>query len=166
MFLQHRPDQSLFDKSRFWLWSAESGLAISGFCTLKVLGVTMPGGVCAEKGSTRGRRQRSSFSCRLLSFGCQGRTCKGPYIILQYCRRCPLCPIFDLHFHKSFLMEHAILFRGLRPEAGNAGSRGYLSHILSFVAHTCARLSPLQKLDLLKKREREREFDVCSIYII
>ena len=56
------------------------------------------------------------------------------------------------------------LFRGLRPEAGNAGSRGDLSHILSFVAHTCARLSPLQKLDLLKKREREREFDVY-IYI-
>ena len=49
------------------------------------------------------------------------------------------------------------LFRGLRPEAGNAGSRGDLSHFLSFVAHTCARLSPLQKLDLLKKRERERE---------
>ena len=49
------------------------------------------------------------------------------------------------------------IFRGLRPEAGNAGSRGDLSHILSFVAHTCARLSPLQKLDLLKKRERERE---------
>ena len=48
------------------------------------------------------------------------------------------------------------LFRGLRPEAGNAGSRGDLSHILSFVAHTCARLSPHQKLDLLKKRERER----------
>ena len=60
-----------------------------------------------------------------------------------------------------------ILFRGLRPEAGNAGSRGDLSHILSFVAHTCARLSPLQKLDLLKKREREREFDVyIYIYII
>ena len=51
-------------------------------------------------------------------------------------------------------------FRGLRPEAGNAGSRGDLSHILSFVAHTCARLSPLQKLDLLKKRKRERERDV------
>ena len=47
-----------------------------------------------------------------------------------------------------------MLFRGLRPEAGNAGSRGDLSHILSFVAHTCARLSPHQKLDLLKKRER------------
>ena len=47
------------------------------------------------------------------------------------------------------------LFRGLRPEAGNAGSRGDLSHILSFVAHTFARLSPHQKLDLLKKRERE-----------
>ena len=46
------------------------------------------------------------------------------------------------------------VFRGLRPEAGNAGSRGDLSHILSFVAHTCARLSPHQKLDLLKKRER------------
>ena len=46
------------------------------------------------------------------------------------------------------------LFRGLRPEAGNAGSRGDLSHILNFVAHTCARLSPHQKLDLLKKRER------------
>ena len=49
------------------------------------------------------------------------------------------------------------IFRGLRPEAGNAGSRGDLSHILSFVAHTCARLSPHQNLDLLKKRERERE---------
>ena len=49
------------------------------------------------------------------------------------------------------------IFRGLRPEAGNAGSRGDLSHILSFAAHTCARLSPLQKLDLLKKRKRERE---------
>ena len=49
---------------------------------------------------------------------------------------------------------HHIIFRGLRPEAGNAGSRGDLSHILSFVAHTCARLSPHQKLDLLKKRER------------
>ena len=57
------------------------------------------------------------------------------------------------------------LFRGLRPEAGNAGSRGDLSHILSFVAHTCARLSPLQKLDLLKKRKRERERDVY-IYIL
>ena len=57
------------------------------------------------------------------------------------------------------------LFRGLRPEAGNAGSRGDLSHILSFVAHTCARLSPLQKLDLLKKREREREMYIY-IYII
>ena len=45
------------------------------------------------------------------------------------------------------------------------GSRGDLSHILSFVAHTCARLSPLQKLDLLKKRERERQFDVY-IYIL
>ena len=56
------------------------------------------------------------------------------------------------------------LFRGLRPEAGNAGSRGDLSHILSFVEHTCARLSPLQKLDLLKKRERERERD-AYIYI-
>ena len=59
------------------------------------------------------------------------------------------------------------IFRGLRPEAGNAGSRGDLSHILSFVAHTCARLSPLQKLDMLKKRKRERERDVCIyIYII
>ena len=60
-----------------------------------------------------------------------------------------------------------LLFRGLRPEAGNAGSRGDLSHILSFVAHTCARLSPLQKRNLLKKREREREreFDVYIYYI-
>ena len=55
---------------------------------------------------------------------------------------------------------HARIFRGLRPEAGNAGSRGDLSHILSFVAHTCARLSPLQKLDLLKKRQREREREI------
>ena len=62
---------------------------------------------------------------------------------------------------------HQLLFRGLRPEAGNAGSRGDLSHILSFVAHTCARLSPLQKLDLLKERERERERERCIyIYII
>ena len=59
------------------------------------------------------------------------------------------------------------LFRGLRPEVevGNAGSRGDLSHILSFVAHTCARLSPLQKLDLLKKRER-CIFLYIHIYII
>ena len=64
-------------------------------------------------------------------------------------------------------MPFLSLFRGLRPEAGNAGSRGDLSHILSFVAHTCARLSPLQKLDLLKKRKRERERDVhIYIYII
>ena len=52
------------------------------------------------------------------------------------------------------ILSYSSLFRGLRPEAGNAGSRGDLSHILSFVAHTCARLSPHQKLDLLKKRER------------
>ena len=56
-------------------------------------------------------------------------------------------------------------FRGLRPEAGNAGSRGDLSHILSLVAHTCARLSPLQKLDLLKKREREM-YIYIYIYIL
>ena len=63
----------------------------------------------------------------------------------------------------SFICIHQI-FRGLRPEAGNAGSRGDLSHILSFVAHTCAGLSPLQKLDLLKKRKREREREMY-IYI-
>ena len=57
------------------------------------------------------------------------------------------------------------IFRGLRPEAGNAGSRGDLSHILSFVAHACAHLSPLQKLDLLKKRKRQRERCIY-IYII
>ena len=57
------------------------------------------------------------------------------------------------------------IFRGLRPEAGNAGSRGDLSHILSFVAHTCARLSLLQKLDLLKKRERERCIYIYIYYI-
>ena len=56
------------------------------------------------------------------------------------------------------------LFRGLRPEAGNAGSRGDLSHILSFVAHTCARLSPHQKLDLLKERERERDVYIYIYY--
>ena len=56
------------------------------------------------------------------------------------------------------------IFRGLRPESGNAGSRGDSSHILSFVAHTCARLSPLQKLDLLKKREREREMYIYILY--
>ena len=61
-------------------------------------------------------------------------------------------------------MRYNIIFRGLRPEAGNAGSRGDLSHILSFVAHACARLSPLQKLDLLKKRKREREREMY-IYI-
>ena len=55
------------------------------------------------------------------------------------------------------------IFRGLRPEAGNAGSRGDLSHILSFVA--CARLSPLRKLDLLKKRERERDVSIYIYYI-
>ena len=60
---------------------------------------------------------------------------------------------------------HVYIFRGLRPEAGNAGSRGDLSHILSFVAHTCARLSPLQKLDLLKKRERERDVYIYIYYI-
>ena len=56
------------------------------------------------------------------------------------------------------------VFRGLRPEACNAGSRGDLPHILLEVletlmqfrsAHARARLSLLQKLDLLKKRERE-----------
>ena len=65
-----------------------------------------------------------------------------------------------IHIHIHIHMHihiHIYLFRGLRPEAGNAGSRGDLSHILSFVAHTCARLSLLQKLDLLKKREIERE---------
>ena len=59
---------------------------------------------------------------------------------------------------------YACVFRGLRPEAGNAGSRGDLSHILSFVAHTCARLSPLPKLDLLKKRKREREMYIYILY--
>ena len=58
-----------------------------------------------------------------------------------------------LSYHTS-KPRSCIIFRGLRPEAGNAGSRGDLSHILTFVAHTCARLSPHQKLDLLKKRER------------
>ena len=57
------------------------------------------------------------------------------------------------------------IFRGLRPEAGNTGSRGDLSHILSFAAHTCARLSPLQKLDLLKKRERESLMCIYIYYI-
>ena len=61
---------------------------------------------------------------------------------------------------------HLCIFRGLRPEAGNAGSRGDLSHILSFVAHTCTRLSPLQKLDLLKKRERERDVYIYIYYTL
>ena len=73
------------------------------------------------------------------------------------------------HTHLSLSLSLSVyiyiyVFRGLRPEAGNAGRSGDLYHILSFVAHTCAQLSPLQKLDLLKKRERER--DVCiHIYI-
>ena len=75
--------------------------------------------------------------------------------------------IHILYLTFSFLSYIFIIFRGLRPEAGNAGSRGDLSHILSFVAHTCARLSPLQKLDLLKKRERERERCIyIYLYII
>ena len=65
----------------------------------------------------------------------------------------------------NILKTLGFYIRGLRPEAGNAGSRGDLSHILSFVAHTCARLSPLQKLDLLKKREREM-YMYIYIYII
>ena len=62
------------------------------------------------------------------------------------------------------LYIYIYIFRGLRPVAGNAGSRGDLSHILSLVAHTCARLSPLQKLDLLKKRERERDVYIYIYY--
>ena len=74
------------------------------------------------------------------------------YIVLYYIL------FYSILFYSIILFYivfyYIILFRGLRPEAGNAGSRGDSSHILSFVAHTCARLSPLQKLDLLKKRER------------
>ena len=73
-----------------------------------------------------------------------------------------VCVYIYISFH---IYIYISIFRGLRPEAGNAGSRGDLSHILSFVAHTCARLSPLQKLDLLKKRERERE-SLMYIYIL
>ena len=60
--------------------------------------------------------------------------------------------------------RHVYIFRGLRPEAGNASSRGDLSHILLEVLETLLQFrsahvrppSPSQKLDLLKKRERDR----------
>ena len=67
---------------------------------------------------------------------------------------------------------YTYIFRGLRPEAGNAGSRGDLSHILLEVlatllqlrsAHVCPP-KPLQKLDLLKKRERERDVYIYIYY--
>ena len=82
----------------------------------------------------------------------------------RYTYRCMYMYICNINKRKYIFIY---LFRGLRPEAGNAGSRGDLSHILSFVAHTCARLSPLQKLDLLKKRKREREREMyIKIYYI
>ena len=69
----------------------------------------------------------------------------------------------------TYLSIH--LFRGLRPKAGNAGSRGDLSHILLEVLEALLQLrsahvrppKPLQKLDLLKK-ERGREMYIY-IYI-
>ena len=54
------------------------------------------------------------------------------------------------------------IFRGLRPEAGNAGSRGDLSHILLEVLETVlqlrsARVRPPKPSPKERERERDRE---------
>ena len=56
------------------------------------------------------------------------------------------------------------IFRGLRPEAGNAGSRGDLSHILLEVLETLLQLrSAHVRPPKPSKRERER---CIYIYIL
>ena len=131
----------------------------SGFRTQKFSGSQ---GLGVQEGAWDSRASADGYKRSVVGALCIG-TRAEPRIIPSWVRRereRRIC----IYIYIYVCMEICI-FRGLRPEAGNAGSRGDLSHILSFVAHTCARLSPLQKLDLLKKRERD-VYIYIYLYII